>query len=183
MVADSVKKIISNDPEITKVLINNGTIKAIYKGSTSPTNEQKNYFLVEKNSNGHYHVLGPDTNYLIDEEYEDLRIFDEFCHVKQDGLWGVINKAGDYLLKPSVIDLQPFVDGVAVYRHPPKQGLISHMGEVILEPEYQEVRVVYDDVIYIKNKYMRAYGKVVDKELKLFWKEPISPPRTFADCE
>ena len=69
--------------------------------------------------------------------------------IKQGGKWGYINRSGEVIIKPQFDSAEPFAEGLALVRYPPRKrplkpgektaeltegrGFIDHTGKVIIE--------------------------------------------------
>ena len=83
--------------------------------------------------------------------------------IRENGLWGYMNRAGEVVIEPQWISVEPFSGGVAIVEADGEQkdskGLIRTNGEYILLPEYrmEETRGGY---IYSQwDEDLQHYGK------------------------
>lgn len=82
------------------------------------------------NNNGH-NIFG--------DYYEKIKVLDDGkLVVKQQGLWGVINQAGQFRIKPKFADINDFSGGQAKVKISPLEGLVDWKGDVLVEPKYEK---------------------------------------------
>jgi len=82
---------------------------------------------------------------VIPAQYEDAYPFrNGLAAVKQAGLWGIINRRGDFAIAPVHRRPLVFTEGRAEFptlneKDGDKQGVISSTGEIIVNPRYKSV--------------------------------------------
>ena len=88
---------------------------------------------------------------------------DALYPIRENGLWGYMDRAGETVIDPRWISAEPFSGGVAIVEedndHKDGKGLIRTNGDYILLPEYrvEEAREVY---IYSQwDESLQQYGK------------------------
>ncbi|WP_102347800.1 WG repeat-containing protein [Bacillus sp. Marseille-P3661] len=68
---------------------------------------------------------------------------------EQGGRFGYINEGGDIVIEPAFESAQPFQHGIAIVgkgeTFPSVYGVIKKQGEFIVEPEYNDIKVVSDN--------------------------------------
>ncbi|MEG2957875.1 MAG: WG repeat-containing protein [Christensenellaceae bacterium] len=71
--------------------------------------------------------------------------------VRKDGMWGYINEKGEFALKfPDLKEpdlLRPFENGKAFFIVNNLMGVIDKEGNVLVEPKFEGVTYIYDDLI------------------------------------
>ena len=76
--------------------------------------------------------------------------------VKKDGLWGVFNSKGEYIIEPQYRAIRPVDTSVAIFFTGEKYGLLNANGEIITPAQYRDLyKVVGADLIRcaLNNKF------------------------------
>lgn len=94
--------------------------------------------------------------HFIDKEFKDTTGSCDGLAAVQDsasGLWGFIDKTGEYVIAPEYYGAYSFSEGLAAVNIDGKWGFIDTQGNVVLEPVYQALRTER-----FENGYIRVFG-------------------------
>lgn len=86
----------------------------------------------------------------------------------QSGLWGYVDKMGEYVIPPSFEAAEIFSEGLAAVKIGGKWGFIDQTGNVVIEPSYDEITPCYADsqIVGFENGKSLADGFYIDHEGK-----------------
>lgn len=105
-----------------------------------------------------------------------------FIPVKQNGLWGVVDKTGQFVIPPQYTRVTSFSGGVAAFIDSDKKGgYINTKGEIIISPKYVSLTTFAEGIAFVKesNNNIRAINS---KEETLFEvPENVIAIRNFAE--
>jgi hypothetical protein len=80
------------------------------------------------------------------------------CTVCHDGLWGLIDRQGNYILPPTYSQIEQFAEGLALVSLHNKIGFINKKGEVVIPLEYDNGRSFSEGLAAVVLKVSRPSG-------------------------
>jgi WG containing repeat len=125
-------------------------------------NEEQRYFFcgfqdsvkIWHNSEDKYgirHLNGKD---ILPFEYDNIRPFKQFGFIVQKGeQMGIVDNRGNFVLSMQKIEIDEFKESktITTFRSNGRQGLISARGEVLIEPIFDTIEIVKDDLLYVES--------------------------------
>lgn len=72
---------------------------------------------------------------------------------KDSKKYGYINKAEEWVIKPTFDDADKFIDGLALVTVKKLKGLINEEGKFVLEPQFDDIDKFKDGVAFIKKNW------------------------------
>ncbi len=110
---------------------------------------------VWRNAEGKYglrHLINGSN--VLSYEYDDIRSFSPFGFIlhKSDEI-GLVNNKGNFLLPLNKMEIDEFRRSkiITTYKINGRYGIISMHGEVLLEPDFDAIEIVRDDLLYVKS--------------------------------
>lgn len=74
-----------------------------------------------------------------------------YISVKQNGLWGVVDKTGQFVVQPQYKRLTSFSNGIAAFFNDEnKGGYVNYKGEVIITPQYVALTKFSEGIAFVK---------------------------------
>ena len=109
---------------------------------------------------------------VIPFQFDSAHSFDgDLAAAKQDGKWGFINRAGDWVVKPKYTGVrhggEGFREGLCSVRLKGKWGFVNQAGEQVIDPVYEDVQYFSMGLCPVQKKgkwgYINADGRLVIK--------------------
>ena len=83
-----------------------------------------------------------------DQEYNLISYFP--YQVFKNGKWGLIDKTGQYIVKPRFDDIEDFHEGLAVVKLKKKMGFIDKNGKIVIKPRFNEASYFREGLAAVK---------------------------------
>ena len=95
-------------------------------------------------------------NIAIEAKFDDVRAFHQgWAPAQLNGLWGYIDKSGDWIISPNFIKAQPIENGVGRVRFTNGlMGLINTQKDTLIQPQFDDISAQQDNlfVTRLRNK-------------------------------
>ncbi len=174
---EGVKGILEVSKEAKKGIINNEGKEIVanqYTEITNLTKDSKEGFIV-KGENGKYGIVDYSNQIILETKYDEVKKIhaNDMYVVKQQGKQVLIKKDGTEILNSSELDeikeILKNVDNGIIYTKNGKYGIMKTTGEVIIAPDYEELKEAKSGLLIAKQG--GKYGVIdMQKAIKL---EPI----------
>ena len=78
---------------------------------------------------------------LTDHVFENAWLFtEEKGAARINGLWGFIDRSGDFIIPPQFAWAEPFSEALAAVKHHNRYGYIDHSGNFVIDPQFLNAR-------------------------------------------
>ena len=81
----------------------------------------------------------------------------ELALVRKDGLWGYLNRKGEFAIKPAYQSAKNFSDGLAAVKIDSKWGFINMKGELAIPANFDDIKYFNSGINWVKKDDVWMY--------------------------
>ncbi len=109
--------------------------------------EQENFSIIDKDfilihKSHKYGVINTNGGSILGQNFSNIHLNDGLFLVEQQGKWGLYDKLGVVVI-PTIHDkIFPFKKNISIFETPTGKGVISNKGKIIVQPNYNSIKIV-----------------------------------------